>query len=465
MNNMDASLRKIRNQVNSIEISSMSRKTKNSGKVCLEEINLQRQLAEEKYKKQDEIRKQYAAHDSKQYPAYIFCIDEIVETYGLCPYIFLNISNTSTANLNDQYNIEQVENNRKHWLSDTQDKGALYYELYNRINNMKTIQTIESDRNSIIIELDEFLTKVLSSEQYNTLIKSEEDLIDYKNAAVKSKKKKEQFNQVINQVSMLVGMTKLSIHKMLSIKYDIQFIINDIQTHDIANKVKQDHFNTLLENWEILNNNYKQEIKAVRNTREFAEIKLVDLHLKYEESGTNIVINQKGKYFKKWSSLKDSEKYERIDSYAKYFIRKCFTLNDIISKDKEESLVLKLNTILQNAINEKIISSTSIKWNIKTGIITTIKGLDYVPEQEDFTLATHQRQPKLKKRASQKTIFVKANETVINDTILKCILKEMTSSSTLTEVKDKLKINKISTEDRNVFDKRFNEIKCIVKNN
>lgn len=457
---MDPSLKRVRNQVNSIEINIMSRKTKNSGKVCLEEINNQRQLAEEQYKKQESVREKYEKYDSKTIPAYLFCKNEVIEQYGICNDIFITFNEDPNG---DNLFIKDSEKKRKMWLEKTCDKGELFYNLLERIHNESNLNDIRNNRMTIMRQVDIFLKQMLSSEQYTLLTESEKELVEYKNAAVKSKKKKEKFNQIINNISLLVGQTKLSIHSMLSIKYDIHFIINDIQTKDLTSKIKQDQFNEMIDKWKKLNELYNQEIKYIKNAKEFSKMKLVDLYLDYEKKGFYISpVTQIGKYFKKWSSLKDIEKYDRIDSYAKYFIRKSFVMKDIITQDKEDDFILKLNTILQNAIKEKSISSNYIKWNIKSGIITTIKGLDYNAETEDFVIISQPRQ-KSTRKVSQKSIFSKSNENIINDMILKCVLKDMNNTNTLNALKDKLKINKISAGDREIFLNRFQEIKSIVK--
>lgn len=458
---VDPSLKRVRNQVNSIEINIMSRKTKNSGKICLQEIDQQRQIAEEQYKKQEEIREKYDQFDSSLFPAYLFCKNEILEQYGLCNDIFIDFSIIEEHGRD--FLINEFDNKRKDWLENTSDKGELYYSLYTRLHNQSNLINIQKDKNELIDKINQFIKQTLSEEQYNLLVKSENELVEYKNAAVKSKKKKEKFNQIINNVSLLVGHTKLSLHTMLSVKYDIHFIINDIQTKDLSSKIKQDQFNEMIDKWKKLNELHNQEIKYIKNAKEFAKLKLIDLYLEYEKKGFYISpIIQTGKYFKKWSSLKEIEKFDRLDSYIKYFIRKSFVMKDVIKQDREDEFVLKANTVLQNAVKEKLISSNCIKWNIKSGIINTIKGLEYNSDTEEFTILSHPRQRSVRK-VSQKSIFSKANENVINDVILKCVLKDMNSTNTLTTLKDKLKVNKISSSDRESFVKRFDEIKQIVK--
>lgn len=461
---VDPSLKRVRNQVNSIEINIMSRKTKNSGKICLQEIDQQRQLAEEQYKKQESVRKMYDQYDSKIIPAYIFCRNEVLEQYGLCNDIFIKFEELQNLDLTEQsLIISDIEKKRQLWLDNTFDKGELYRSMYKRLHNQSNLTNINNEKMTLIKNINDFLKQTLTLEQYTLLTESETQLLEYKNAAVKSKKKKEKFNQIINNISLLVGHTKLSLHTMLSIKYDIHLIINDIQTKDLTSKIKQDQFNEMIDKWKKINESYNQEVKYIRNAMEFAKIKLVDLFLEYEKKGVYISpIIQTGKFFKKWSSLKELEKFDRIDSYAKYFIRKSFVLKDIILQEREDEFIQKVNIILQNAIKEKTISSNYIKWNIKSGIITTIKGLEYNSENEEFTIITQPRQRSVRK-VSQKSIFSKVNENIINDVILKCILKDMNSTHTLNALKDKLKINKISANDRETFSKRFDEIKSIIK--
>ena len=461
---VDPSLKRVRNQVNSIEINIMSRKNKNSGKLCLQEIDQQRQLAEEIYKKQEELRQKYDKYDSKNFPSYLFCKSDIVEQYGLCNDIFLNFNEVNESN-EKACLIEDIENRRKNWLNNTIDKGQLYKDAYHRIHNELNLNSIQSERSNLITQIEQFIELTLDPEQFLLLKESERELLEYKNAAVKSKKRKEKFNAIINNISLLVGHTKLSLHQMLSIKYDLHFIINDIQTNDLTSKIKQTQFNDMIDTWRQLNDSYNQEVKYIKNTKEFSKIKLVDLHMEFEKKGSYISpIVQTGKYYKKWSSLKELEKFDRIDSYAGYFIRKSFTMKEVIKQEREEEFILKVNEVLQNAIKEKSISSNYIKWNIKSGIITTIKGLEYNSENEEFTLTSQPRQRSVRK-ASQKSIFSNANENIINDVILKCILKDMNGTNTLNVLKDKLKINKISAIDRESFGNRFDEIKSIVKQN
>jgi hypothetical protein len=113
-------------------------------------------------------------------------------------------------------------------------------------------------------------------------------------------------------------------------------------------------------------------------------------------------------------------------------------------------------------------------WNIGNGVITQIKNLKY-DDQRGFYLELPETKTENEivnlKRISNKTLFTKENEKIINEEILSFILKNKgdvkddTKDALINTIKEKLKIKKIFNDDKKKIFKTYDDILKVVLEN
>ena len=165
-----------------------------------------REKAKDNYDKLMTIEKDYLLIDPPELPGFLFFDKNIINKYTLCP--FLKTSDTDTK--------EIILINRKEFLNNTIDNGKLYYDLYDKIINKTEIKNL----NQSYIDIQDYCENVINQTFNEAQKKSYKDsllyLTEFINAPIKTKKIKELFKILINNISTLVIETKLNIHLYLN---------------------------------------------------------------------------------------------------------------------------------------------------------------------------------------------------------------------------------------------------------
>lgn len=195
-----------------------------------------------------------------------------------------------------------------------------------------------------------------------------------------------------------------------------------------------------------------------------------------------VPLHQKGKYFKKWSELKDDEKLDRYHEYIAYFIHKYLVEPDLIEGDEIE---LSINTV-KNLItdNVKRLKFKDIKWNVKRGVIEQIYPLKFKEEDKSFYLTKEKVEepsssstPKTKKVSSVKSLINKETEKIINEDLVMYIIhlkknKKLDADNLKTlkdefleKLKVKLHVKRITVNDKIQIFKKFDDIYSVITNN
>ena len=195
------------------------------------------------------------------------------------------------------------------------------------------------------------------------------------------------------------------------------------------------------------------------------------------------IIIQSGKYFKRWILLTEDEKMERFNSFCNYYVEKYMIQEGILSENLKQETVDKLENMIKDAFTSKKMVYRDYVWNANKGILEKIKILKYDREKREFFLKftkvnnQENNKQKDKKKYSKRTIFIKHNEKIINEEILYFIVKKLQkqeSESTkekeekekcLEAVKSKLCIKKVSSEDKELVYKKYDEMYEVINNN
>lgn len=421
-----------------------------------------REKAKEEYQKIQDIKSLYEINDPKELPGYLFFDKNVINAYNLCPYI----------NIDENQDTDEIKNNRNEWLKNTIDNGEVYFKLRDKIIN-------ESEYNNYIIHKERIENSVneihdthLSESQKQILEQTIEYINDFKNCTIKTKKIKEKFKIIINNISNLVIETRLNINEYLTLKYKLFIPINQFESKStyIINECVINSYQMLIDNYTENNDLIESSQKYIKNTK----INLKELLYKYfveqESKLKEHQYKQIGKYHKKWTLLSDEEKHERFDSFSIDFVHKFLILSKLI----DISEIDNMTNLLKDTLKDTNISVKDIKWNIKMGIIEKIHSLKYNDTLKKFSIINIIEKEKntKKKPSSIKTIFNKDNEKIINELIVLCILKnkdkevpiKQLKEDALETVKDKLKLKRITINDKIQINKIFDDIHFVINN-
>lgn len=454
---------------------------------ALADIEDKRIKARETFQKQKELEEIYKKYDSKTYPAFLFFANEVLQHYGNCPYT--NILDFKLKSGNDNgssiqlQNISELEKKRKFWLDKQIDHGELYMNIYNRVVLFSKLQELYKTKDKLIHECHNILSSTLSPSQMKMYLDSKEYLEQYTTAVVKSKKIKELYSNVVNNCSMLKSETDLDVHNYLTALYDVQILVNHLTKDNFKesilgviedkispNKNLSRMFHSTIEKLFECTSSIVTETKFINNSTNYCFNEMVDYILNEESKETfaNDTFVQKGLYFCKWSELTSEQKYERLLSYAKYYIYKFFTSTQIYENLDSEKLVDKFYNTIKDGLDKKILKYKDFKWNQSHGVISNISGVTFDNEKCEFTLnlsCAPEKKSNSKSRSSSKTIITKSHDKLINDIILTSILKNLDKNDIINKIKDKLKVNKLSSGDKQTILQKYNDICLIVQEN
>ena len=464
-----------------------------------------------------ELEKTYLEQDCEKLPAFLFLSRDILKTYGLCPYLDVNL----------EENSEVKYNNRLEWLKSTDDNGKKYFDCFDDLIEKKSLEQLELQKNNIENEILNFVEKVFTELQLEYFKNSIDFLNEYVNCHIKTKRIKERFKLMINNLSILYSETNLEIHNYLSIRFGIPIIVNIMENKNVYHtqldiSIMTETFLKYLEEYHKTIENMENKRKYITNTLKNLKMDLYyyltdkQAFIKKENiiqvNRSNVL--QEGKYFKKWSCLTKDEKLERLKSFSVYYIDKMLVETKLIDASEREKKVDILNKILYDAFKSKHLSYKHISWNVKRGIIQYIKVLTVSTEEnncnfildiinengskdteldkddtkkddtnkddtnkdvKETSVNEGEMSVKVKKKISSKTIINKDSEQIINEQLLYFILKRVQNGikevkdddkdNFLEKLKQKLKVKKVSNNDKKRIFEKYNEIFTVVKNN
>jgi hypothetical protein len=501
-------LRNITKSIDNLEYQASKKMGKSVAIDNVNKIKEMREITKSKYLEYLEIEKKYMEYDPKKVPGYLFLHSKILKEYGLCPYMEINISNSTSENINDH--IKKLENSRLEWLNSQNDKGLLYFNLYNDINEKLTLKTLDKNKKDIEKSIDIFIRENLSDSQYEIYNDCIKFIKEWINCRIKTKRIKDKYKTFINNLSILFNETLFEFHTLLSIKYNIQININHFDNlNKNVNKSKDDRlqkillvekFNEYIKEYttklELMNTN-ERYVKNITNQLKcdlclfLTDKKSFNIKMPlYNINKQKNKITQSGKYFKKWSLLSQDEQLERFESFSKYYVQNI----NIYEKDELE-LSDKLFDLLNDLYISKQLSYRDFKWNIKMGYIEKITKLKYDKEngfvldlvksnkektdtENNDTISNNNSNiDNSKKKVSYKTIINMDTERIINEEILYFILKKNIKqinnidlynkykNDILEIIKIKLKIKKISVDDKQKIYKIYDDIYKIIETN
>lgn len=514
---------------------------KKNNQSAVENIKLKRDETRQQYLDYQIIEQKYSKYDSKLLPRILFLHPEILKTYGLFPHIqldnsILNNDTTQRTNLNTGVlNFHEIENSdetetfiineqlfktRLQWLQSQSDGGNLYMKLYDELINQSELNLLSQNLQELDHNIYTFFKTILSPSQLELYDNSYSFIQEYVNCRIKTKRIKESYKSFINNLSILYSETSIEFHTYFSLLFNTAISINIInpktQSDFIEDKfskiVLNDQFTSYIEQYKLNIENKNLKLKyitnTIRNLNEALHLFLMDRQKFLSKQDITFLKHQKftqtGKYFKKWSLLTPEERLERFLTFSNYYVNKNLIEKMIITNDDKDLFVDKLYNLLKDAFLSKQILYKDISWNIKHGIIETIKNLTFTNENihntnsNPFKLClkiTNTSQNNLTetqnvtemsndtnnvslnkpKKTSTKTIITKESDKIINEELLHYILKQIQNgvseplnddkNTFLERIKLKLKVKRLTINDKTKIYEKYDEIFKVIFNN
>lgn len=373
---------------------------------------------------------EYTKNDLQDYPAWTFLLEDVIENYGFCPYL--------------DPTTKDYQSRRVKWLSDTPDNGKMYTiivsqntrDLVNQLDNLK------SQLKNMVLQ-----KTLLSHIEHDSLVDQIKSRMEVKSM---NKKFKSEWSECLIQLEALSNEHKFDFIRYTKVMYNV-FIRHKCFVNNTSERSDMEEF---IDNFQELDNEKNILENKIQNDTLHAKDRLANL------IDRNFQIDQIGRYFKRWSSLSECKKDDRIKSYIEWFVR-------------EHSLPTETLPQMFEFIKDKFITRelkvSDIEWNSKLGIITNVK-------------ITWGDDPQVNKRNRVKTRQIKVTESPVAETKLsklemqrinRLLLFELCKSNTSNKghVVEVVFGNVISTKkiERDLLFKyinsQFDELCLFIKNN
>lgn len=347
----------------------------------------------DKLEEQKRCLEEYSSLDVVEYPGWTFLLSAVVKAYGICPYL-------------DVKDLESKER-RETWLLNQSDKGEQYFDSVKKLLDQGWISTVERELDElrslirghvdkVIRELNEEVQNDLSEDPLaenddNLIMVNHDELIDNirmrKEAKSQNKKVKQTWNQTIRALDFLVNRKGLDFSKY----------IHAIYGYVVRYKPPLSASCQLDAEFESLYEKFNATVTQLNNCRLYfekekdeAEQQLVFLIKQ------NFQLDQVGRYYKKWSSLTQEKKEDRIKSYCDWYMRK---------NSRSISLADQMKKFIVDKLDSKELRIMDVKWDSKIGMITDVN----VVLNEDDTFELGKRAPRILK-STRKTSKKKRDE-------------------------------------------------------
>jgi len=431
----------------------------------LVKIEEQRQKAKDLYLKEQVILEKFLENDDPNLPSWWFMLESNIKFYGISDELFYNKPRHEEA-------FEEKKNKnfsllKKDFL-DKVDNGQHFKKIVNRIVNESDLKEHERKKKKLGENCEMLLGDHLTPTQLEMFQESKLILKEYTSAPIKSKKIKEKYKQLINNLSTIYAETGFEIHTYMSFCNFFktsEIIINkfgkinpvkiqEIQLFDIFNQDLQE-----------VTTEISTEKKHIQNNISNAKTRLIKEIQRIEKENT--IFRQTGKFFKKWSELIDEEKKDRIYSYSEYYVRRILNMDSVTNNI--EDLIINLSTLLNTCILNKEIKYKDLKWNQKLGCIYNVNFILYDLNQQKFEIAIpKENKADSQKKTSKRTQFQKPEmDKKLNDMILRSLINtvDIKKEVLLEDIKKNFSLTRILLNDKIFILERIDIIRAVIKSN
>jgi hypothetical protein len=468
------SIQKVSRAVDSLEFGGAKRGNNAMAMEKAKQMKVSRDKARDQYMTYLEYEIKYNNADPADCPGMLFLHESVIKAYDVCPFIKFEVDVNTT---------DVVRAKRQEWLASQPDGGQVYFQLFDKVVTQCDVNSVHEVLEATKADIDKFIESNLSDSQKEMFDWCKEFIQDYVNSHIKTKRVKEKYKLFIHKLSMLYAETNLNVHKYLGLSYKQDIMINDMRTTTNTSTTTR----LLVDMLSGMLTKYKEHLEACEVKMRF--VKNTIRHLKNElylmvtnqkriapEPGK---ASQKGKYFKRWTLLSETERNDRFLSFADYYIERFMVQENILDIEKKSELVCNLSSMLSDFYKEKKLIYRNFKWNMHRGIIEAMPVLKYSKTDSTFFLSDNagkQTTKSQKRKVSTKSILNKENEKIINEEILYFIVRNCQNTDNeqmskqekdqcIDQIKSKLKLKKLMAVDKTQIEEKIETMFKVVKLN
>lgn len=471
-------------------------KTRNSPDIVtkMNQAKEARQKATDAYFEYVKTEADYLKVDPPTLPGMLFLHEKVISTYGLCPYVSINTE--------DPPSTDKIHQKRKEWLDNTNDSGAIYYDLFADVYNQQSLDAAQTQLEQTEKTVLDLVYSLMNENQADILKQSLQFIQEYVSCKIKTKRMKERYKLFLHNLSVLYAETGAPVHEYLSTKHNMVISVNSLKPsdHTMRNHPIHSALAMQIETYKHNLEDTRHKLKYITNTKNNLKNELYMFMTKQKGFGSNhFRINspvcQTGKYHKRWTALAEEEKKERFHSFARFFIHKNMVQQNILGHHDEETLTSDLLKLLWEGYADKKLAFRDFSWNTKRGVIDKVKTLRYNQEKQEFYLeageqptASNKSRSKPKKCSTQ-TVVTKSNARIINEEILDYIVRVFEANppgeappaskkskkesvkhkddkdKCIERIKTKLQIKRISASDKEELYKTYDNMYEVIQNN
>lgn len=313
----------------------------------------------------------YMQRDTLEVPGWLFLTPSILSLYGICPH--LDVTQPP----------EIILSLRKHWLDNRIDGGDAYRAAFATMASDTHPANLVKHADDARLNLTQAVRAAFECHPrpLPALDPLLEVITSYKQSKNRSKKVKtawEKTMEDIRTVQAEITFDMLLYYDLLTGAKITKVTIADLSTGTGDDKL-QDCVRAVI-----------SADKALKTHREHVHTQYTKATDKlYDLICAGFVIEQEGRYFKRWYNLSDEEKRERIGSFCEHYLG---TLGTLGATNDRQRLLGELRTFVEESLAKKTLKISEVKWSTKAGKIETINRLQY--NGESFFLAVEDEEAK-----------------------------------------------------------------------
>ncbi len=334
-------------------------------------------LLKQQLEEQDQRQLQYEAKDNTQIPGWSLLLKDVVKAYGVCP--FLNVWD------------DECNTRRATWIASQQDGGEAYRAAFTLMTDEDLVAEMEAQvtftRHRLEIHTRKLVDAISLADglNFDELL---ENVYKRRDAKSQNKKSKECWARTLECLNTVAREARVDFAKYVYVQTGYHFRYKVPETPDINAKPMDAAFIEIYDSFIQLQTQL-HSLRLMRDReRTNAKKQLSTLIV------NNFQIEQVGRYYRRWTSLSDEQKDERIASYCHWYMREqghSVVAAESMSRYIHEKLAKK----------ELKISSSGLDWNGKQGLIVNV-ALAYDRAQATFSLTSETSRTIKKKRPVKK---------------------------------------------------------------
>lgn len=317
-------------------------------------------VTKHKLRENDEKRRyaieSYMQRDPSPLPGWLFLTPTLVALYGICPH--LNVIDTP----------ERIIEQRTAWLASRTDTGDAYREAHRQLVQDEYIDGLRLATETARLSLSKLVQTAFDENPgLPALDPLLEVITSYRQSKNRGKKVKTAWEKTLEEIARIeaaISFDMLLYYDILTgakiSKAAVAELSADRDNDSVGSRLRRAVLAVVVADKELKQHRENVQVQYSKATDKLYELICADF-----------VVDQEGRYFKRWYHLGDAEKTERIESFCEHY------LGTLVDASDRARLLVELQQFVQASLANKTLKVSEIKWSTKAGKIETILRLNF----------------------------------------------------------------------------------------